>query len=169
MNVILENLSAFQPYIIAAMGIIILILFIMIFVAFKSISKMEKKIRKLTRGVDNKNIEQVIETYFDKIDVSKEKVDTLEENYKVLNEQLKNCVQKTAIKRYKAFENVGSDLSFSIALLNEYNSGMIITGIYGREDSVVYAKPIDRGISRYDLSEEEDEVLNSAIGNKQSS
>lgn len=163
MNTIFENLSAFQPYIIAGMAIIIFILFIMLIISFKAIGKLEKKFRKFTRGVDNKNIEQVIETYFDKIDESKDKVDVLAENCKVLNEKLKNCVQKTAMKRYKAFENVGSDLSFSIALLNEYNSGMIITGIYGREDSVVYAKPIDRGISRYDLSEEEEEVLNSAI------
>lgn len=163
LNTIFENLSAFQPYIIAGMAIIIFILFIMLIISFKAIGKLEKKFRKFTRGVDNKNIEQVIETYFDKIDESKDKVDVLAENYKVLNEKLKNCVQKTAMKRYKAFENVGSDLSFSIALLNEYNSGMIITGIYGREDSVVYAKPIDRGISRYDLSEEEEEVLNSAI------
>ncbi|WP_423240819.1 DUF4446 family protein [Haloimpatiens massiliensis] len=163
MNTIFENLSAFQPYIIAGMAIIIFILFIMLIISFKAIGKLEKRFRKFTRGVDNKNIEQVIENYFNKIEESRDKVDSLAENYKVLNENLKNCIQKTAIKRYKAFENVGSDLSFSIALLNEYNSGMIITGIYGRQDSVVYAKPIDRGISRYDLSEEEEEVLNIAI------
>ena len=57
--------------------------------------------------------------------------------------------------RYKAFEDVGSDLSFSVAILDSYNDGIILTGIYSRHDSVTYAKPVDKGISRYELSEEE--------------
>ena len=72
-------------------------------------------------------------------------------------------MQKVAIVRYKAFEDVGSDLSFSIAILDGEDNGIILTGIYGRQESTTYAKPIDRGISRYDLSEEEITVLNNAI------
>ena len=58
---------------------------------------------------------------------------------------------------------MGSDLSFSVAILDAYNDGIILTGIYSRNDSTAYAKPIDKGISRYDLSEEETYVLNEAI------
>ncbi|MEF2834449.1 MAG: DUF4446 family protein, partial [Clostridia bacterium] len=36
-------------------------------------------------------------------------------------------------------------------------------GIYSRQDSTTYAKPIDKGISRYELSEEELHVLNEAM------
>ena len=43
---------------------------------------------------------------------------------------------------------------------------MLITGIYSRQDSTTYAKPIDKGISRYQLSEEETYVLNEAINKK---
>ena len=43
------------------------------------------------------------------------------------------------------------------------NSGIIITGIYGRNESTTYAKPIDKGISRYELSEEEDHALKEAM------
>ena len=68
--------------------------------------------------------------------------------------------------RNKAFADVGSDLSFSIAILDSYNDGVIITGIYSRQDSITYAKPVDKGISRYELSEEETYVLNEAINKK---
>ena len=78
-------------------------------------------------------------------------------------EALKGCVNKVAIMRYKAFEDVGSDLSFSIALLDSHNDGIVLTGIYSRQDSTTYAKPIDKGISRYELSEEELHVLNEAM------
>ena len=67
------------------------------------------------------------------------------------------------MKRYKAFEDIGSDLSYSIAMLDGNNNGVIITSIYSRNESITYAKPIDNGISRYDLSEEENSVLHQAI------
>ena len=57
-------------------------------------------------------------------------------------------------------------MSFSIAILDSYNDGVIITGIYSRQDSITYAKPVDKGISRYELSEEETYVLNDAINKK---
>ena len=48
-------------------------------------------------------------------------------------------------------------------MLDENNDGLILTGIFGREESTTYVKPVDKGISRYDLSEEELTVLNEAI------
>ena len=57
-------------------------------------------------------------------------------------------------------------MSFSIAILDSYNDGVLITGIYSRHDSTTYAKPVDKGISRYELSEEEAYVLNEAINKK---
>ena len=40
---------------------------------------------------------------------------------------------------------------------------LLLTSIYGRNESTTYAKPIDKGISRYDLSEEEKKVLEQAM------
>ena len=51
-------------------------------------------------------------------------------------------------------------------LLNEINDGVIVTGIFGRNESTTYAKPIDKGLSRYDLSSEEKEVLQKAMNKK---
>ena len=117
----------------------------------------------MMRGTNSRNLEEVINSNLDNIDValnnSKESLERCEK----IAEDLKSCVNKVAIMRYKAFEDVGSDLSFSIAILDSYNDGVIITGIYSRHDSTTYAKPIDKGISRYDLSEEELHVLNEAI------
>ncbi|MDZ5017222.1 DUF4446 family protein, partial [Clostridium perfringens] len=84
----------------------------------------------------------------------------------VIKEEMKGCVNKIAIMRYKAFPDVGSDLSFSIAILDSHNDGILLTGIYSRQDSTTYAKPVDKGISRYELSEEETYVLNEAINKK---
>ena len=118
------------------------------------------------RGVDNKNLEQLIMGYLDNIDDAKKETDFMKQKFDELILESKKCIQKFAIVRYRAFEDVGSDLSFSIALLDGNNNGIIITGIYGRNESTTYAKPIDKGMSRYELSEEENQVLQECINKK---
>ncbi|MCY6356367.1 DUF4446 family protein [Clostridium sp. ZS2-4] len=159
MKGIIAALTNLQPYIIVVLIITTIILLIGLVVIVKSINRLEKRYKKLTRGVNNKNLEEIVTQYLDNIDLVKADTEAVKNQQLELEKRLNTCVQKVAIVRYKAFEDVGSDLSFSIALLNNNNDGIIITGIYGRNDSTVYAKPIDKGISRYDLSEEEEQVL----------
>ena len=132
----------------------------------RTTKKLEKRYRRLMRGVNNKNLEELINLKMDEIDTAVSKADEAINQCKVIKEEIKGCVNKVAIMRYKAFSDVGSDLSFSIAILDSYNDGVIITGIYSRQDSITYAKPVDKGISRYELSEEESYVLNEAINKK---
>ena len=163
MNNLLNTINQFMPYLFGAMVAIIILLFIMVIVLFKSVGRVEDRYRKLMRGTNNKNLEEMLLERIDSIeDVHKVSEQALDE-CKRLEEKMQECIQKVAIMRYKAFEDVGSDLSFSIAMLDDKNDGVIVTGIYGRQESTTYAKPIDKGISRYDLSEEELYVLNEAI------
>lgn len=166
MQGILKIMEGFQLYIIGALFVLIIILFIMIIVVFKSLNRVERKYRKLMRGVDNKNLEQLIIQYLDNVDQSKKETDFMKEKFKEMTSKYKKCIQKFSIIRYRAFEDVGSDLSFSIALLDGDNNGVIITGIYGRDESTTYAKPIDKGMSRYELSREENQVLQECINKK---
>lgn len=163
MQQVLDIFQEYNIYITAVMAIIILLLFIMVIVLFNSVSKVEKRYRKLMRGINNKNLEELINTYLDKVDSSLLIAEEAREISSAMKAQLGKCIQKFAVIRYKAFEDVGSDLSFSIALLDDKNDGIILTGIYARYESTTYAKPIDKGISRYDLSEEEEKVLKEAI------
>lgn len=159
MQNVMGIVSSFQIYIIIGLLAFVLLLFIILMITLKSLSNLESKYRKFMRGVENKNLEELVIGYLDKIDESKEETEHMKQLYEELNLRLKSCVQRVSIVRYRAFDDVGSDLSFSIALLDENNDGVIITGIYGRNESTTYAKPVDRGMSRYDLSQEEKQVL----------
>jgi hypothetical protein len=68
-----------------------------------------------------------------------------------------------ALLRYDAFEDVGGQLSFSCALLDEHGSGVVITSINGRQETRVYAKSMTRGNSSYNLSAEEQEAIRQAL------
>lgn len=83
-----------------------------------------------------------------------------------LGERLTGAVQKVALIRYDAFEDVGGRLSFSCALLDERGDGVVVTSINGRQDTRVYAKPVARGTSDHNLSEEEVEAIREALGSR---
>lgn len=71
--------------------------------------------------------------------------------------------KKFGIYRYNAYKDSGSELSFALALLDERNDGVVLNGIYSREMSNIYAKPIKNGVSEYKITEEENEALKRAM------
>ncbi|TGE36703.1 DUF4446 family protein [Desulfosporosinus fructosivorans] len=77
--------------------------------------------------------------------------------------KLRASVDRAELIRFRAFENVGSDLSFAFALLNQEGSGVVLSSIHNREEARVYAKPVKEGISTYSLTGEEKEVIDRAM------
>lgn len=131
-----------------------------------SLSRLKGKYKKLMRGNSNKNLEQVMADYMASVDSTMDRVQLLNQEVIHLKEQTDRCVQKLSITRYNAFADTGSDLSYSIALLDNYNTGVILTSIYGRNESVTYAKPVENGNSKYPLSVEEELVLDRCMKSK---
>jgi hypothetical protein len=80
-----------------------------------------------------------------------------------LGDQLRGAVQRVGLIRYDAFEDMGGRLSFSCALLDEHGTGVVITSINGRQDTRVYAKPVNAGRSDHNLSEEEEVAIREAM------
>ncbi len=68
-------------------------------------------------------------------------------------------IQKIGIVRYNPFSKIGSNQSFSIALLNGNNNGIVITSLYNGGESRVYSKPIKNNKSNYKLSNEEEKAI----------
>ena len=80
-----------------------------------------------------------------------------------LGQLVRGAVQRVGLVRYDAFEDVGGRLSFSCALLDDAGDGVVVTSINGRQDTRVYAKPVHRGESLHNLSEEEAAAIHEAM------
>jgi len=83
-----------------------------------------------------------------------------------LKKNIQNTIQKIGITRFTPFKEVEGGQSFSIALLDKNNNGIVVTSLYSREKSRIFAKPIEKGLSSYTLSKEEKETIQKAIENK---
>lgn len=81
--------------------------------------------------------------------------------------QIEGSVRNVALLRYDAFEDVGGRLSFSCALLDDQGNGVVLTSINGRQETRVYAKPVNLGTSSHNLSLEEEESIRRALGARQ--
>ncbi|SEP40441.1 DUF4446 family protein [Propionispora vibrioides] len=126
------------------------------------LSRMNRRYRKLMQGVEGANLEKLLLTHIEEVRDAVKRVDSLSASCRNLEGITRNCVQKVGIVRFNAFEDTGSDLSFAIALLDAQNNGVVISNIFGRNESRTYAKPIANCQSQYFLTEEEKAALEQA-------
>lgn len=144
--------------------IILFIVFIYLFVNNINLkNKYNKFIKKLSNG---KNIEEDLKNFMYKIEMTEKKNNEIINTFKSIEQELSTCIKKIGIVRYSAFKDTGSDLSFALALLDNNNNGVVLNGVYSREISNIYAKPIENGNSKYTLSDEENEAINKALNYK---
>ncbi len=88
-----------------------------------------------------------------------DRLDTLEAHLRVLQAALPHTLRGHGLVRYNAFNDIGGEQSFSMALVDETGSGLVLSGLQGREDIHIYAKPLQAWRSTYALSTEEQRAL----------
>ena len=164
MNVILDFLRSDIAILVLFIAVIIvLVLYISSVVNLRKLrTSYLKFMKKLGNG---ENLEEMLKEYIKKVEIVEAKNNEIIEYCRVIDENIKRCSQKIGIVRYNAFKDTGSDLSFTLAILDDYNNGVVLNGIYARDSSNIYAKPIENGESKYVLSNEEKEAINKAINN----
>lgn len=148
----------------AILLIVLLISYVVLIIKTSNLNKRYKQfMKKLGNG---KNIEEDLENYMYRVEKVERQNSELHLICKEMGNQLSGCVQKIGIVRYNAFKDTGSDLSFALALLDEDNTGVVMNGIYSREMSNIYAKPVEKGKSPYTISEEEKLAIDKARNSK---
>jgi hypothetical protein len=75
---------------------------------------------------------------------------------------LLRCIQGVGFVRYSAFEDTGGDQSFSLALVDGDGHGVVVSALYGRDATRVYAKPVEGWMSHRTLAQEEQQALEKA-------
>jgi hypothetical protein len=76
------------------------------------------------------------------------------------------ALRNVALVRYDAFTDLSGRMSFSLALLDDGGDGITISALAGRSDTRVYAKAVVGGSGEHELSPEELQAVNAALGKK---
>ena len=64
-----------------------------------------------------------------------------------LKEDNRDNVQKMGLVRFNPFSETGGDQSFCLAILDDRDSGLVISSLHSRDTTRIYAKPINEGKS----------------------
>jgi hypothetical protein len=108
------------------------------------------------------NLENVIVALQQELQDSRQHQAILEQTFSELRNNLNFAIQKVGLVRFNPFSDGGGNFSFSLALLDLQDSGVVITSMYGREQNRIYSKKIDLGKCDSQLTEEEQQAVSLA-------
>lgn len=158
----MENLNMFVGQYIGVICIVLLcLLFLAIGISFglrSRLNVLQKKYDFFTQGKEA-NIDEVLTETLNELHKAQAELATLQKKHAELYEQTQGCLQKVKMVRYDAFDAMGGELSYSLLLEDARKNGILLTSIYGRDESRCFAKDIKDGQSSYVLADEEKELL----------
>lgn len=133
--------------------------FIVFLVVIIRLNRMNKKYRQLLKGSDGQNLEQILLSNGKMLEQVLFKLNLIDERLEGVEQVTAKSIQHVGIVRFNAFKDMGGDLSYAVALLDQQGDGVVLSSIFGMEDARTYAKPIKGGKSSYQLSEEEEQAI----------
>lgn len=161
-STILDKLPIDPGIILIILLVLIIILFVIVFYLMANIKQRNKEIRRLLSGKSAADFEDIILERFAEMDAVKNNSKRLTKEHKELQESLSTCISKIGLMKYDAFEGMGGNLSFALALMDSKNNGVVLNCMHSREGCFAYAKEIIRGEAYVALSEEEKEAIDRA-------
>lgn len=126
------------------------------------ILKTEKRLKRFFMGNKAKDLEETIELLSAQIRTLETAKKATENELASINRKLQKSIRGLELIRFNPFPDQGGNQSFAIGMLNEDGDGLVLSSLYSRERMSVFAKPIKKGASTYELTKEESEVLDKA-------
>ncbi len=132
-------------------SVVLLVLFWIVFT--------EYRFRKFFAGTKAKNLEEVMIKLGEQMREIQEAEDKIKNHLIVVDQRLNKSIRSIETIRFNPFLDAGGNQSFAISFLNDEGDGVIMSSLYARDRMSIFAKPIVKGKSEFELSEEEKEVL----------
>lgn len=140
-------------YIISAIVVLILLWIIV----------TELRLKRIFAGTKAKNLEEMIVLLGKKMNQIEETEAKIDKHLVTIDGRLNKSIRGIETLRFNPFIDAGSNQSFAIAFMNDEGDGVVMSSLYARDRMSIFAKPIIKGKSEFELSSEEKDVLRKAI------
>ena len=141
----------------------ILILLVVMIVLCVNLGRLSKKYNKFMGGKNAKSLEKDIMGLYEDNKLIKASMEKNRKDIENLYRKLEGAFQKIGIVKYDAFNQMGGQLSFSLALLDENDNGFILNSVHSTEGCYSYTKEIKGGLCEISLGDEEKQALDIAM------
>ncbi len=159
-----ESLGRYSPYI-----IVVLFIWCMVITGYciSTSRRLGLMLKKRALRLEDGNIGDIsdsINEITDEIGKIEVNIGQLIRGQRETDKRITGCVQRYGMVRFDAFVDVGGEQSFALALLDDKGTGLVLSNIYGRQDSRMYVKEMVDGQSDKPLSDEEKNAVGLAFG-----
>jgi len=150
-----ELISGFGGY--SLLGVVFSWLAILTFILLVAIIRY----RRLTQGTNKKNFAKILEQAVGEVEKNRLQINKIKELVNLLQKEGYFHIQKVGLVRFNPFSQTGGNQSFSLALLDGNNNGLVISSFHSREGTRIYAKIIKEGEKgeKSSFSNEEKEAI----------
>lgn len=135
---------------------------IMTFILSSRMNKFKKAHTALETFLSGNKLEDLLKANLQEVRGLSEQLADQGARLQKAENKLRSSVDRAELVRFNSFENMGAELSFALALLNQEGTGVILTGIHSVEECRIYAKPIEKGQAKVKLNAEEKQALEKA-------
>ena len=143
--------------------VLILLLGTALILTIRRLNYVNRKYYVLMSGKKGKDLEKIIFTRFKEMDQVKKNARRVTSEHQKFKGHLESCYNKIGLVKYDAFDHLSGKLSFSLALLNTENSGVVLNTMHSKDGCYTYAKEIIKGEYYITLYEEEKEAIKKAM------
>ena len=164
---ILNNVSIDFGILLLILIVFMIIFIILIVCLIVKNNRLNKKLESFMSGRDGASLEKNIYALYEDNKMLKEHMMKHKKDIQNLYKKHEKAFQKMGLVKYDAFHQMGGQLSFSLALLDENNSGFIINSVHSTDGCYSYTKRITAGECKLALGKEEEEALSRAMNNKE--
>jgi len=167
MGAITQQIQTHSQFFILALAVFLLLLFLWNLSMQIRLGRIKKQNETFFSGTKAKSLEEIILEQAKNLKVLDKDIQELYGISNQINVLAFKSLHKTGVVRFNPFKEIGGDQSFSIALLNGKNNGLVLSSLHTREGTRVYSKTITGGKSeKHPLTEEEEQAIKIAMANE---
>jgi hypothetical protein len=143
---------------------LILVLLVTVVVQAVRLGRATRAYREVVRDGDSgRSLHDLLAGNASAIERASERMTDIEAMHGLIDERTRRSLQHIGMVRFNPFDDTGSDQSFAIALLDDARDGIVISSLHGRANTRVFAKPVSKGDSSHNLSDEESQAIRIAV------
>jgi hypothetical protein len=161
MDILSPNLTELFLLTVVALACLLFIWNIVLQIGLSRLKKLNKEIFAGNKASD---LEEVILQQTKNLKTLDKDIQELYAISNQINNLAFRGLHKTGMIRFNPFKEVGGDQSFAVAMLNGRNNGLVLSSLYTREGTRIYAKSITNGLAdKHPLTEEEEQAIKIAL------
>lgn len=148
-------------------GLVVILVIAMIIMMIR-MQRIYRRYDIFMRGKDAESLEEKLAELLEKVGDLQDTDRATRDVMKVLSRNMAVSYQKTGIVKYNAFDGMGGESSFVLALLDQENTGFLLNAMHSRTSCYIYIKEVKDGNPESLLGTEEKAALDIAMSQQKS-